>query len=96
MWCSSCPSRSIDAHHQSTSTRALLPVCQTTSNYALYLVAEDVIWKEVLAMIDPLPVKYEVIENLFCQRKVKSEKDEPQKKKEPTVVSEPQSEEREG
>ena len=37
-------------------------------------------------MMDPLPVKYEVVENLFCQRKVETQT-EPEKKKEPTVVN---------
>lgn len=44
-------------------------------------------WKEVLEMEDPVEVKYDLIEQLFCQKtEEKAKKEEPAKVKTPTEV----------
>ena len=49
---------------------------------------DRVVWKEILSMQDPVTVKYEVLEGLFSQKvRAKAEKQEAEKKKEPTEVS---------
>ena len=43
-------------------------------------------WNKVLKMADPLPVKYEKIETMFCQKK-KADAEEKKQEKKPSVVS---------
>ncbi|CAL1536507.1 unnamed protein product [Lymnaea stagnalis] len=48
---------------------------------------EDNIWKEVLEMQDKVEVKYDTIEQLFCQKAVETKVEEPTKVKPPTEVN---------
>merc|ERR1711879_991364 len=49
---------------------------------------DDSVWKSVLKMTDPIPVDYESIESLFCQKTVdKTKKEEAVKVKPPTEIN---------
>ena len=52
----------------------------------LFFVEKEAVWNKVLKMADPLPVKYEKIETMFCQKK-KAEAEEKKQDKKPSVVS---------
>ena len=48
---------------------------------------DDNVWKEVYGMADPIEVKYDKIESLFCQKTIDKNKKEEVKAKPPTEVS---------
>ena len=52
-------------------------------------VADDNVWKEVYTMSDPIQVKYDVIEAMFCQKQIDKTKkdDQPAKAKAPTEIN---------
>lgn len=65
--------------------------CQKTINYnhaCLSNAAHENVWKEILDMQDHISVKYEALEQLFCQKQImKAKENEKKKVKPPSEVN---------
>ena len=56
--------------------------------FFLIHVGDKSVWKEILEMKDPVHMRYQVIEELFCQQKKEDKPDQDkQKKRQSTQVS---------
>ena len=49
----------------------------------LFIAAHENVWKEILDMQDHISVKYEALEQLFCQKQIQKAKENEKKKVKP-------------
>lgn len=64
----------------------MIIVAGSMSSTFCIITAHENVWKEVLGMSDQVPVKYENLEQLFCQKQIQKSKGNT-KPKVPSVVS---------